>query len=289
LSLQEILSILGQLKEAGCLKITLTGGEPTLRKDFEDIYRDAHGKGFAITVYTNGTLLGEKTLRMLADSPPLAVECSLYGATAETHEGITRRSGSFDAILENLRWMKGAGIPVVVKTVAMTMNLKELRLMRDLAEVLGVTSQSTFRIFTPADPQRSVSHLRVSSEDIRNSVSEKSMAPPLMDGDENREKEEFLCHAGRDSCCIGADGEVYPCTALRLKCGSLRKQPFQEIWQDSPRLKEWRCVTENDYPLCARCKWKEKCRFCPGMGFMEHGNPMVPSKELCRIAEALWR
>lgn len=289
LSLQEIISILGQLKEAGCLKITLTGGEPTLRTDFEDIYRDAHGKGFAITVYTNGTLLSEKTLLLLADSPPLAVECSLYGTTAETHEEITRRSGSFDGIVENLRWMKGAGIPVVVKTVAMTMNLKELGLMRDFAGILGVPLQSTFRIFTPADPQRSVSHLRVSSEDIRSSVSEKSFAPPLMEGDQNREKEEFLCHAGRDSCCIGADGEVYPCTALRLKCGNLRKQSFQEIWQDSQRLKEWRSVTENDYPLCARCKWKEKCRFCPGMGFMEHGNPMIPSKELCRIAEALWR
>ena len=130
LSLQEITSILGQLKEAGCLKITLTGGEPTLRKDFEDIYRDVHEKGFAITVYTNGTLLGGKTLRLLADSSPLAVECSLYGAAAETHDGITGKRGSFDATLENLRLMKGAGIHVVVKTVVMTMNLKELGLMR---------------------------------------------------------------------------------------------------------------------------------------------------------------
>lgn len=288
LTFREIASILGQLKDAGCLKITFTGGEPTLRADFKDIYRDAHEKGFAVTVYTNGTLLGGKTLRLLADIPPLAVECSLYGATAETHDGITGKSGSFDTTLENLRWMKAAGIHVVVKTVVMTINLKELGLMRDLTEDLGLAFQPTFRIFTPADPQRSVSHLRVDSEDIRNSVSEKSSDPLLMDGDENREKDEFLCHAGRDSCCIGADGEVYACTVLRFKCGNLRKQSFQEIWRDSPRLKEWRLVTENDYPLCARCKSKEKCRFCPGMGFMEHGNPLVSSKELCRIAEALW-
>jgi radical SAM protein with 4Fe4S-binding SPASM domain len=288
LNFQEITSILGQLKEAGCLKITLTGGEPTLRKDFEDIYRDAHEKGFAITLYTNGTLLGEQTLRLLADSPPLAVECSLYGATAETHDGITGKRGSFDATLETLRRMKGMGIPVVVKTVVMTMNLEELGLMKDLTKDLGVVFQPTLRIFTSADPQRSVSHLRVSSEDIRNSVSEKYSDPPLRDRDEHRKEEEFLCHAGRDACCIGADGEVYPCTALRLKCGNLRKQSFQEIWQGSPRLEEWRSVTDSDYPLCARCTWKEKCQFCPGMGFMEHGDPLVPSKELCRITEAMW-
>ena len=288
LTFKEITSVLGQLKDAGCLKIIFTGGELTLRKDFKDIYRDAYEKGFAITVYTNGTLLCPETLRLLSDQSPLAVECSLYGATAETHDGITGGSGSFDTTLRNLRWMKEAGIHVVVKTVVMTMNLKELGLIRDLTTDLGVVFQPTFRIFTPADPQRSVSHLRVSSEDIQNSVSEKSYDPPLIDGDENREKEDFLCNAGRDSCCIVADGEVYPCTVLRAKCGNLQEQSFQEIWQDSPRLKEWRSVTENDYPLCASCKWKEKCRFCPGMGFMEHGNPLIPSKELCRISGALW-
>ncbi|OQY12090.1 MAG: hypothetical protein B6I30_05520 [Desulfobacteraceae bacterium 4572_187] len=206
----------------------------------------------------------------------MAVECSLYGATAETHDRITGGSDSFDTTLRNLRWMKEAGIHVVVKTVVMTMNVKELGLIRDLTTDLGVTFQPTFRIFTPADPQRFVSHLRVSSEDIQNSVLEKSYDPPLTDGEENREKEEFLCNAGRDSCCIGADGEVYPCTVLRVKCGNLREQSFQGIWQDSPRLKEWRSVTENDYPLCARRKWKGNCRFCPGMGFMEHGNPLIP-------------
>ncbi|MBN1828133.1 MAG: SPASM domain-containing protein, partial [Deltaproteobacteria bacterium] len=139
-----------------------------------------------------------------------------------------------------------------------------------------------------ADRKRSVAHLRVSSEDIRNSLSKKYADPSLMDGDANPTEEEFLCNAGRDSCCIGADGEVYPCTVLRWKCGNLRRQSFREIWENSAPLKEWRSVTENDYPLCIPCKWKERCRFCPGMGFMEHGNALVPSKEMCRITEALW-
>jgi len=288
LTLQEITSILGQLKDAGCLKIIFTGGEPTLRKDFNEIYQNADEKGFATTLYTNGTLLGRDTLRLLADRPPMAVECSLYGATAETHDGITGESGSFDTTLGNLRRMKEAKIHVVVKTVVMTINVRELGLIRTLTKNLGVAFQPTFRIFTPADPRRSVAHLMVSSEDIQNAVLEKSYNPPFVDGDENREEEDFLCNAGRDSCCIGSDGEVYACTVLRFKCGNLRERSFKKIWRDSPRLKEWRSVTEKDYPLCDRCKWKGKCRFCPGMGFMEHGNPLIPSKELCRITKALW-
>jgi len=285
---EEIRSILGQLQQAGCLKLTLTGGEPTLRRDFGDIYREAHKKGFAVTVYTNGTLLGRQIRDLFMESPPLAVECSLYGATAETHDRVTGQNGSFEGTVRNLRRLKKDGLPVVVKTVVMTLNFRELGLLRSLAEGLGVPLQSTFRIFEPADRRRSIASLRLPSRDIRDLTSGKAGGPFTAEENEMRPEEAFLCHAGSDSCCIGSDGEVYPCTVLRWKCGNLKKLTFHEIWNDSPVLKRWRSVTENDYPSCIGCGFRNRCRFCPGMGFMESGDALVPSKELCRITEALW-
>ena len=38
LSFHEIVRIMDEIQEAGCLEITLTGGEPLARKDFLDIY-----------------------------------------------------------------------------------------------------------------------------------------------------------------------------------------------------------------------------------------------------------
>jgi len=287
LSFPEISSILHQLKEAGCLKITFTGGEPTLRPDFMDIYCNAHEKDFAITLYTNGTLLTDDHIRLLAEKRPLAVECSLHGATAHTHDGITQKTGSFDSTVLNLRRLKEAGVTVLSKTVVMTVNFPELDLMTSLTEKLDIPLQKTFRLFATSDPHKSISHLQLPAEDIRKWAKNNPTDTASMNGEENWDTD-FLCRAGSDSCCVGADGTVYACTVLRMACGNLKEQTFEKIWRDSPVLKKWRAVTEKDYPRCACCQWKKKCRFCPGMGFMEYGDPMIPSPELCRIAEALW-
>lgn len=281
-------SILEQLKEAGCLKLIFTGGEPTLRKDFRDIYREAHEMGFAVTLYTNGTLLGRETRSLLAARPPLAVEVSLYGAAPETHDRVTGKHGSFDAAVHNLRRMSEDGLPVVVKTVVMTLNYREQGRLRSLAEDLGAPLRSTFRIFAPADRDRSVVSLRLPEGDIRDLASKTSPDPLRAEENETEPQESFLCHAGSDSCCVGSDGDVFPCTVLRWRCGNLKTQSFHEIWNASPVLARWRAVTERDYPSCLACAFRDRCRFCPGMGFMEHGNALVPSQELCRITKAMW-
>ena len=53
----EIQHILDEIKDAGCLWLLLTGGEPLLRPDFLEIYQYAKHKGFLLTLFTNGTLL----------------------------------------------------------------------------------------------------------------------------------------------------------------------------------------------------------------------------------------
>src|SRR5207249_3463494 len=59
LSFPEIVRIMDEIHEAGCLDLTLTGGEPLARRDFLDIYTYAKQKGFLVTVFTNGTLVTE--------------------------------------------------------------------------------------------------------------------------------------------------------------------------------------------------------------------------------------
>ncbi|MGA7875423.1 MAG: radical SAM protein, partial [Desulfoferrobacter sp.] len=99
LTLVEIQRILGELAECGCLKLTLSGGEPTLREDFLDIFEYCHKLGFAITLFTNATRMTSKIRTELLKMTPYAVECSLYGASAEVHDAVTLRQGSFDSSL----------------------------------------------------------------------------------------------------------------------------------------------------------------------------------------------
>lgn len=287
LTLVEVKRILGELAECGCLKLTLSGGEPTLREDFLDIFEYCHKLGFAITLFTNATRLTSKIRAALLKMTPYVVECSLYGASAEVHDAVTLIKGSFESSLSGIKWMVENGIRVVVKSVVLSTNIGELRDLQELTRMLGVPFQYTPRIFPSLDTARPISSLRAATEDLRKILKKsKTECDDRPEQDDDITKE-FLCNAGRESCSIGADGKVYPCVALRWECGDLRKQPFSEVWQHSQVLNRIRSYREEDFEECSRCPQRSQCNFCPGMGFFEHGDMLRPSRELCRLTGAL--
>ena len=97
LSTAQVCDLLDRIAAAGCLFLTLTGGEVFLRSDFEEIYTHALKKGMVVVLFTNGTLITESTARLLAEYRPLMVEITLYGATAEVYENMTRIPGSYES------------------------------------------------------------------------------------------------------------------------------------------------------------------------------------------------
>jgi len=287
LDLTEIRSVLDDLAKAGCLKLTLTGGEPTLREDFSEIYSYSQKKGFAITLFTNGTLLTPGVRRVLLKTPPLAVECSLYGATPGIHDVITRTPGSFDLSIRTIQWLKTKGIPTFVKTVILSTNLQEIDSLQNLCQGLGVPFHPTFRVFSSLDPGRSPERWRVKTRELKDLLKREGLpffkSPEAVDPT----PEDWICNAGRQACSISAEGKVYPCVALRWESGDLRKASFHEIWDHSPVLETIRSYQEKDFKTCFRCPWKRECHFCPGMGFFEHGNMLKPSREMCRMTKVI--
>src|SRR5207253_6915596 len=89
LSKEEHFQLLDQLADLGCLWLCYTGGEIFARKDFLEIYTQAKKKGFLVTLFTNGTLITEKTADYLREWPPFSIEITLFGRTKETYEALT--------------------------------------------------------------------------------------------------------------------------------------------------------------------------------------------------------
>ena len=57
-------------RDAGMLILLLTGGEPLLRSDFNEIYTECKKLGLLISVNTNATLLDEDKIRLFMEYPP---------------------------------------------------------------------------------------------------------------------------------------------------------------------------------------------------------------------------
>ena len=75
LPVEEWLRLAEEAKEAGTTWLCITGGEPLLYPDFEELYRELAEMGFFITLQTNGYLLAkEKFQRLFDELPPQEYE-----------------------------------------------------------------------------------------------------------------------------------------------------------------------------------------------------------------------
>ncbi|UCF68255.1 MAG: radical SAM protein, partial [Acidobacteriota bacterium] len=105
LTREEVERVLGELKQAGTLFLTFTGGEIFTRKDTVGLIRKARELGFALRLFTNGTLLTPGHVQAIAEAGVLGVEMSLFSMDPSQHDAITRIAGSQAKTLRAARWL----------------------------------------------------------------------------------------------------------------------------------------------------------------------------------------
>ena len=88
-------------------EVAIAGGEPTLHAELLPIVRHLAGGGAAVTLFTNGLKLADRSFaRAVLAAGVTRVEIALFGATAASHEAVTRRP-SFDRTLRALEVLGG--------------------------------------------------------------------------------------------------------------------------------------------------------------------------------------
>jgi radical SAM protein with 4Fe4S-binding SPASM domain len=289
LNIEQWKKIIGEIKEAGCLFLLLTGGEPLLREDFSELYAFIKKSGFLVTVFTNGTLISDRVIELFREYPPRLVEISLYGASAETHDRVTGVPGSFARSLQGIETLIGNGIHVGLKSILMTQNLDEFSAIRDLAHTFGVKFRLDAAIFPTLAGDRAPLDLRVSPEQ----AVALEMADPKIAGEwrvyfdrfkiVSFGKKTFACNAGRTTFHIDPDGYLYPCLIARSHKYPLRHGTFQQGWNgEIARIGE---EEVDDGYRCGDCEKKSICGFCPGFFELENGQSQVPSDYVCAIGK----
>lgn len=279
---REVKDILDQLAKSGCLFLSFTGGEPLVRKDFLDIAGYAKRRNFAIYLKTNGTLITSSMAKRFRRLNFLEVHISVYGATPQTHDGITRKEGSYQKIIEGVRLLKGEEIKVRLMVTLMKQNINELERMKVLADTLKVDIYYSPVIFARHDKGKEPLEFRLADRDLRSFYSDNSVEEEYLDSDSGRPS--LLCQFGRTSCTITSIGQLYPCVGTPIVAGNLREQTFAEIWQTSPLLRRIRSLIDSDLKGCSTCSLFRYCFRCSGAAYLEGGNLCVPHNDACRLA-----
>jgi MoaA/NifB/PqqE/SkfB family radical SAM enzyme len=276
LGLAEWTDVLDDLRALGTLSVTITGGEPLTHPEFVAIGRAARERHFSLRIFTNGTLVGEELADAIAGMRPLAVEMSLHGACAATHERATGAPGSFAAMLRGLERLRGRGVPLVLKSLLTSLNEHELDGMIALADRLGVAHQVDATVTPRDDGDRSPLRYRASEDAVARMyrrTAEKGSLPfaGRVEGGVN-------CGLGRLTLAVDPEGEVYPCLQWRhSSLGNVRRTRLRDLWPASAVRERAAAVSvaAND-ALRARGGAVASFPFCPALAAQHTGDPLRP-------------
>ena len=284
----EILRILDQISEAGCLWFLMTGGEPLLRQDTLEILIHAKKKGLITSLFTNGTLVTPDFADRLAEWQPHSVEITLYGATQETYERITRVPGSFQRCMRGIELLLERRVPLALKTMAMTLNKEQIPELKAFAEERGLKFRFDPLLNPRLNGSKGPCDFRLSPDEV--------LRMDLEDEQRSREWREccakfiippsseylFACGAGISTFHIDPYGQMSACEMARFRCYDLRHSSFREGWNDViPEILKLR--PKANYP-CSHCELISLCGQCPGWAWLEKGSMEQPVEYLCRIA-----
>ncbi|UCD13739.1 MAG: radical SAM protein, partial [Thermoplasmatales archaeon] len=108
---EEAKRLLDEVANWGIKLLIFDGGEPLCRNDFLDIAKYAAQKGLRVVIGSNGTLIDADAANQLKTSGVMAVQISIDGAEAQTHDLFRGEVGAFDKALEGAKSCRKSGLP----------------------------------------------------------------------------------------------------------------------------------------------------------------------------------
>jgi len=304
LTVEEIMAIARQAVDMGALWCLLTGGEPLLRPDFDQIYMGLKRLGLLVSVFTNATLINAEHVALFRRYPPRDIETTVYGVTKETFEAVTRRPGSFERFIKGLEMLEAGGVRIRLKAMVIKSNIHEQQAIADFCKA---RTSDYFRF----DPQL---HLRFDGDPLRNREIQAERLTPaqvvaLEEGDKSRieamrkncrslinesfthvESDHlFYCGAGNGSFNVSFDGFFRLCSSLWANgtIYDLKKGSLAEAWNDFvPRVRRMRSQRRQFLESCSRCPLVNLCLWCPAHAHLETGQLDGTTPYFCEVAHA---
>ena len=272
LSLKEIRKLITEMEKFGVLKLTLTGGEPLLSKDFEKILEFATQKIPRVTVTSNGSLIDKKTSKRLRKAGVATLKISLDG-TESFHDQFRGHKGAYQKAIQAIRNLLKEGIEVRVQSTLMQDNPKEiLALMPILSRlrikihiivpVSPIGRASEKQMLKPEEYKRFILKVNKKAKEL-NSKTIFEIRPVFgLNLKANLEvlSTKYKCEALKTTLEITSDGKVIPCSFFPLVLGDVRKDTLKKIWR-SRETNRIRKIFNDKYlkGKCSLCHFRKEC------------------------------
>jgi len=313
LSTEESKRLLDDITNWGIKLLIFDGGEPLYRDDFFDIAKYGSNKGLRVVIGSNGTLIDKDMAKRLKSSGIMAVQISIDGAKAQTHDWFRGEEEAFNKALKGAKACREVGLPFQFGMTIRRGTLEEIPEMLKLAVDSGANAAEFFdliqvprvkkeipdEVLTP-DERKEVMEWLVKAQEDCPIIIRVPGCPmyTLILQDRNIQPKHFpadllkrIPYYGR-GCAAGIpngyltilpNGDVIPCMLLQIKLGNIKEESITQIWDNSKVLLKLRDrnLLEGE---CGRCIYRDKCAGCRGRAYEVTGN-MLATDPGCWISE----
>jgi pyrroloquinoline quinone biosynthesis protein E len=252
--------------ELGVLQLALTGGEPLVRKDAEELARVSREVGIYSSLITAGTPFTRKRAEALKEAGLDHVQVSIQDSDPIESDRIAGTK-AYSKKIEAAKLARELGFPLTVNVVLHRQNLDRIEAIIDLSEELGASRLELANTqyqgwaainrtaLMPTHEQLAAGEAAVirARERLGASMQILWVLPDYY--------EEFpkpcMGGWGRDAILIAPNGDVMPCQAASSIPGmvfeNVREKSLGEIWFESEAFQRFRGTD-----------WMpEPCRSCP--------------------------
>lgn len=297
---QKVKELIDEYAEMGGIHITFSGGEAFLHKDLLELVRYSREKDMKVSILSNLIAVTDKQVEKLQELNISLIQVSLYSMDPEKHDYITKVKGSFERTKRVIEKLVAADIPVQISCPVMKANLDGYEKVLEYAKALKIKAECDFIMMARSDLDKSNLSNRLSLEETErilrtiiendDNYKENTLQQIPISDRINFDLESYLkepiCGVGYDSCCVAANGDIYPCSGWGgYVLGNVYTQSLRDIWVNSPKAKQLRKITRASFPQCVSCEARDYCSACLVRNYNESGGDMFKiNQHFCDVA-----
>jgi MoaA/NifB/PqqE/SkfB family radical SAM enzyme len=238
--------VMDQADEMGLAQLVISGGEPLLFKDLEDVFKAIEPERFHIAMSTNGLLLTPEKASYLKSLGLDKVKISVDSIDAELHESNRGKKGAHQKAIDALFNAKNAGLSATAQHCATHQSVKTEN-MEELAKFCQENGFGLDIIVARAIGKWEGNHdVLIDEEDAAHLRNLHQKYPALY-------RDVFPSY-GLDRGCgtvknileLTKYGDVLPCVFIHISLGNIFEEPLKDIIERGLNIKHF-----NDYnPKC---------------------------------------
>lgn len=227
----DVSDLFQQADEMGLARVTITGGEPLVFKDFDELVRAIDPEKFWINCDTNGWFLDERRARHLKRIGVDRIQLSIDSLDAKGHDKFRRMPGSYERAIKAIKASQDAGLAIFIQTVATKQRIRSGELKEFIKYFNGMGAAVYVNYAKPVGAWEGHFDALVGKNDMRYMV------------EELEKKYDAFTHLtpayGINMGCISVKGifsvtqfgDVLPCPWIHISLGNIFNEPLKDIIQ----------------------------------------------------------